>query len=337
MASFTKRRNGDGSTSWDAMVRVVGYPATSKSFRTKVAAEVWAANTEARAKRGTLVCAGDMTLSQLIDDALPGLKNPIGAAFAYWRENLGEMRLGKLEHASELIAMHRDRLLGAQCWGYGHKTTKPRSAATVRNYLIELGRLFSVAVREMRVMETNPCATVKKPEVCNQIVRYLSEKEWAALADACKQSDSPDLYLFVLIALTTGARKSEIAGLLWANCDLTRRWAIFPKTKNGEARGVPLTEAVCKLLNARKRDHARVFPVDITRAWHTAIKRSGITYFRFHDLRHSCASALVQSGANLAEVAALLGHKTPQMTMRYAHMSNAATSRLVDRVMGGVS
>ena len=52
-----------------------------------------------------------------------------------------------------------------------------------------------------------------------------------------------------------------------------------------------------------------MFPVDITKAWHTAVARAGIVNFRFHDLRHRCASALVQNGANLAEVATLLGHK----------------------------
>jgi integrase len=46
-------------------------------------------------------------------------------------------------------------------------------------------------------------------------------------------------------------------------------------------------------------------------------------HFRFHDLRHSCASALVQNGANLAEVATLLGHKGLQMSLRYAHVGNA--------------
>jgi len=81
MASITKRRNGDGSTTWDAMVRVVGYPATGKSFSTKLAAEVWAANTEARAKGGTLACARGMTLATLLDEALPRLKNPTKAAF----------------------------------------------------------------------------------------------------------------------------------------------------------------------------------------------------------------------------------------------------------------
>ena len=60
---------------------------------------------------------------------------------------------------------------------------------------------------------------------------------------------------------------------------------------------------VCALLEARGRSDPRVFPVDITQAWHTAIDRAGIANFRFHDLRHSCGSAMVQNGANLAEVA----------------------------------
>lgn len=100
---------------------------------------------------------------------------------------------------------------------------------------------------------------------------------------------------------------------------------------------MPLTTAVCALLEARERSNVRVFPVDITQAWHTAIDRAGVTNFRFHDLRHSCGSALVQNGANLAEVAALLGHKNLQMTLRYAHVGNVGTSRLVDRVMGDVA
>jgi hypothetical protein len=79
MASITKRRNRDGSTSWDAMVRRVGYPATGRTFRTKLAAELWASRTEATAKRGTLTCAGGMTFSQLLDDALRGLASGLCA------------------------------------------------------------------------------------------------------------------------------------------------------------------------------------------------------------------------------------------------------------------
>lgn len=350
MATFTKRRNSDGSTSWDAMVRIVGYPARGKSFSTKLAAELWAARTETAAKGGTLASSQGMTLAQLLDEAQPRLTNPSAAAFAYWREQLGDMRLDKL--TPEQIALHRDRLLGAPCRGHNHKTSKPRSSATVRNYLIELGRLFALAVKEMRVMEANPVTRVKKPRGSTEIVRFLSDAERTALLDACKASEQADLYAFVLFALTTGARKGEIAGLEWAQVDLARRWAIFPRTKNGDSRGVPLTNTVCALLGARLALHnqveaprdaeayalwARVFPVDITRAWHAAIARAKIENFRFHDLRHSCGSAMVQNGANLAEVATLLGHKGLAMTLRYSHISNAGTSRLVDRVMGDIA
>jgi integrase len=335
MASITKRRNADGSTSWDALVRVVGYPASGRTFPTKLAAELWAARTEAARRGRTLASARGMTLAHLIDDGLPRLTNPTAAVFAYWREQLGDVRLERF--TPELIALHRDRLLGADCRGYNHKTVKPRSPATVRNYLIELSRLFAMAVKEMRVMDANPCASVRKPKGSTEVVRWLSDDERTALLAACKASDSPDLYAFVLFALTTGARKGEIERLEWAQVDLQRRWATFPRTKNGDARGVPLTTAVCALLTDRSRTAAVVFPIEISKAWHTAVARAGIENFRFHDLRHSCASALVQNGANLAEVATLLGHKGLQMTLRYAHVGNAGTSRLVDRVMGGIA
>jgi integrase len=335
MATFRKRRNGDGSTSWDALVRVVGYPAIGRSFPTKLAAELWAARTEAARRGRTLAFTRRMSFGQLLDEALPRLTNPTAGVFAYWREQLGNMPLERI--TPELIALYRDRLLGASCRGYNHKSVKPRSPATVRNYLIELSRLFALAVKELRVMEANPCLRVKKPKASTQVVRWLSDDERSALLAACKASDSPDLYPFVLFALTTGARKGEVAALEWAQVDLERRWATFPRTKNGDARGVPLTGPVCTLFATRPRERSRVFPVDITKAWHTAIDRADIVNFRFHDLRHSCASTLVQNGANLAEVATLLGHRGLQMTLRYSHVGNAGTSRLVDRVMGAIA
>jgi hypothetical protein len=105
MATFSKRRNGDGSTSWDAMVRVVGYPTTSKSFPTKLAAELWAARTEAARRGRTVASAHGMTFGHLIDDALPRLTNPTAAIFAYWRAELGDVRLDKI--TPELISRFR--------------------------------------------------------------------------------------------------------------------------------------------------------------------------------------------------------------------------------------
>ena len=206
----------------------------------------------------------------------------------------------------------------------------------MRNYLIELSRLFAFAVKEMRVMDANPCANVSGPAASDERVRFLDDDERDRSPVACKASESRDLYPFVLFCLTTGCRKGEAAALLWSNVDLRRRWAIFPTTKNGRPRGVPLTPAVADLLRQRERDDVRVFPVDITMAWHTAVAAAGLVDFRFHDLRHTAASTLVMKDATLVETAALLGHKTLAMSMRYSHLANKHTSSLVDRVMGDI-
>jgi hypothetical protein len=120
MAAFNKRRNGDGSTSWDAAVSVVGYPRTSKSFRSKLAAELWAARTEDARRGRTPTSRRGMTLRHLLDEALPRLTNPTTAVFDYWRAELGDVQLMKI--SPELIALHRDRLLGAACRGHRHKS-----------------------------------------------------------------------------------------------------------------------------------------------------------------------------------------------------------------------
>ena len=271
-----------------------------------------------------------MTIAELIDEGVPRLCNPIASAFAYWREAIGTLRL--IDVTPNVIAVHRDRLHGAPCGGYNHKTPKPRSSATVRNYLLELSRLFTLATKELRVMDANPCVNVRKPAASKWRVRFLSDDERVALLTACKASESRDLYAFTLFCLTTGCRKGEAAALLWSNVDLRRRWAVFPTTKNGDARGVPqLTLAVAELLRLRERTDVRVFATDITKAWHTAVAAAGLVDFRFHDLRHTTGSTLTMSGANAVEVAALLGHKTLDMVKRYSHLSNAHTSTLVDR------
>ena len=64
-------------------------------------------------------------------------------------------------------------------------------------------------------------------------------------------------------------------------------------------------------------------PIDIRSAWETAMSKADISNFRFHDLRHTAASYLAMSQASLLEIGTLLGHKTVQMTKRYAHLSNA--------------
>ncbi len=335
MANISSRRRRDGSRSWDVTVRRTGHPTACRTFRTKLEAQLWAARIESRMAGRTTAVSREMTFADLCDEALPMLRNPTKAAFDFWRASLGTLRL--VDITPSLIAQHRDRLLGAPSGGHRYKTLRPRSAPTVRNYLLELSRLFSHAVKEMHVVDENPVCRVSKPSAAKWRVRFLSGDERTALLSACKASPSADLYPFVLFCLTTGCRKGEASALEWRHVDLTRRWAVFPTTKNGTARGVPLTTAVADLLRQRERTGPLVFPHDITSAWHSAVEKAGLVDFRFHDLRHSAGSTLTMNGANAVEVATLLGHKTLDMVKRYSHLSAAHSVALVDRVMGDLA
>lgn len=111
MATLIRRRTRDGSLSWLAQVRVQGYPNTCKSFPRKDEAKQWTARMEAAARGRTLAVSHRMTVEQLIDEGMPRLRNPTAAAFAYWREHLGTLRL--IDVTPNVIARHRDLLLGA--------------------------------------------------------------------------------------------------------------------------------------------------------------------------------------------------------------------------------
>jgi hypothetical protein len=142
---------------------VTGYPTQTRSFRTRVQADVWALSTEVRAKGGTLVVSQKMTLGELIDEVRPRLKSPFDAALEYWKSELGHLRLRYVSPA--LIAQHRDALLDAEIKSHGHRTTKPRSATTTWHYLQSLSRVFTVAQKELHLLDANPVAQVQRPSL----------------------------------------------------------------------------------------------------------------------------------------------------------------------------
>ena len=73
-------------------------------------------------------------------------------------------------------------------------------------------------------------------------------------------------------------------------------------------------------------------PVEIRKAWETALKRAKVTDFKFHDLRHTAASYLAMAGATAPEIAEILGHKSLQMVKRYSHFNKAHIAKLMVRM-----
>ena len=96
---------------------------------------------------------------------------------------------------------------------------------------------------------------------------------------------------------------------------------------------VQLVEMIRQHSKVRRLDSALLFPgknpdkpICFNKSWLKALKQAGIDNFTFHDLRHSAASYMVQQGFSLALVGELLGHRTEQMTKRYAHLSDSTLS-----------
>ena len=216
--------------------------------------------------------------------------------------------------------------------------------ATINRYVAAISVVFSYACREYDLPE-NPVRKIPSLPENNERIRFLSEAERTSLFKACRASHWDKLYLIVLLAITTGARKGEITKLRWNDIDFDRRTAYVATTKNGQPKVLPLTDSVIRELQLfDSKDSSLIFaskvkedvPYCFTKPWKRALEDAEIKDFRFHDLRHSCASYLAQSGASLLEIADVLGHKQISVTKRYAHLCIEHKSSLINRVMGGI-
>jgi integrase len=200
---------------------------------------------------------------------------------------------------------------------------------TVNRDLCLLSHAFNLAVKEWEWMEYNPVSRVSRERVNNQVERWLTFEEQEKLLAA-----SP-LWLreIIIFAVNTGWRRSEILALKWDKVDLFRKTvSIILEQKNKGKDTQPINEQVLEVLKARYKVRSiksnLVFyseeggPLDgrnVLRAFYIAVEKAKIAHCRFHDLRHTFATRLVQAGVDLYKVQKLLRHKSPIMTQRYAH------------------
>ena len=223
---------------------------------------------------------------------------------------------------------------------------RPMAPATVNRHHQALASVLTWAIKRRIAPKgwANPCRSVdKRSEAGNGKTRFLTDDERDRLLAACKASTWPRLYLLALMALSTGARKGELLGLRWADIDFEAQLAHVARSKNGDAKALPLVPAALGELTRFKGEAtalvfaSKIVPTkgfNFTTHWADALKAAHIRGFRFHDLRHSCASFLAKNGATLLEIADLLGHRQMSMTKRYSHLAAGHRSSLVNRVMG---
>jgi len=204
---------------------------------------------------------------------------------------------------------------------YKAKRITAVAKSTANREITLLKTIFSKAVEWGRI-EKNPMSTVKKFKEKLKDMRILKDYEAIRLIDSANSHLKPVL----IIALNTGMRRSEILSLKWEHVDF-RKGLIFIKDSKSSDREIPINYMVFEILKGLPRVHEHIFfnPItgthikDVDASFKAACKRVDIKGLRFHDLRHTAASRMIQAGVDLVTVSRILGHASIQMTMRYVH------------------
>ena len=354
MAAIRERKDQNGNVSYQAQVRILGYPPQSKTFLRKTDAKQWAMQTETEIRTGMSIrknAASTHTVREmleryrdtvLVDKANGGKDHK--THIAWWVEQLGPYALSEV--TTDLVTRSIDKFKKTKT-----RLGTPPAPATVLRYMMALSHAFTVARKEWNWCESSPVQNVRRPKVNNERTRYLTDAEREALLVACKSSANQDLYLVVLLAISTGMRKGEIMGLRWQDIHTSHEQKFtrvhLTKTKNDKARSVLITSPALELLEERRLFEVQskqgkaatglIFPseqnpeqpVDLRKSWATALKAAGIEEFRFHDLRHTTASYLAMDGASLLSISKVLGHQTTKMTERYSHLATSHIDEVV--------
>jgi site-specific recombinase XerD len=206
-----------------------------------------------------------------------------------------------------------------------------KSPQTVKHEMNCLSHAFNLAVREWNWIDYNPCLRVQKPKVNNQILRWLTDDEEKRLLNASNAYLNGQLPAIITLAIHTGMRQGEILSLKWENVDMFKRAITIMQSKTKEPKTIPLNDTGFNmLLNKGKvvsmsgyvfatQNGTQILNTNLQREFSKVVEKAKMTDFRFHDLRHTFATRLVQSGVDLYSVAKLLGHKDIKTTQRYAH------------------
>jgi integrase len=217
------------------------------------------------------------------------------------------------------------------------------SVYTAQKNLAYLRSFFNKAIED-EYLEVNPCHKIKNFKIPQKLPLYFSNEEFKKLLDAV---DNPDIKDIILLAVNTGMREMEILTLHWNQIDFKEKLIYLNNhnhmTKSKKIRSIPMNESVIYLLTNRFLNSRCNLIFDsngmqlkqdfITKKFKKYVRKAKLNdRFKFHTLRHTFASWLVQKGVNIYQVSKLLGHADIKTTEIYAHLSPNDLKKCVELI-----
>lgn len=316
MATIEKVTGG-----WRARVRKKGVD-KSVTFPKRAQAQAWAAEAEKELAEG-------LQTGKTLADALVRYRDEVsptkrGHKWEYLRL---QVWLRDLKMAQEpitaisvpMIAQWRDDRL------------KDVSGPTVRREMALMSSVFEIARREWQWLRVNPCRDVRRPQSNPHRTRRVSEDEIERVCFALgyeegqrPENKSQQVAVAFLLAIHTAMRRGEILGLRRDEVDLASRTARLPRTKNGHARTIPLSEKAVSLLSLLPEQDDLFF--DLTETSCDALFRkyrakAGLPDLHFHDARKEATARLAKK-LDVMDLAKVTGHRDLRMLLDcYYHPS----------------
>lgn len=351
MGYIEQRKGRSGEATFRAQVRLKGHAPVAQTFTRRVDAKQWIQKVETSMREGEFISMNEAkkhTLSETIDryieEKFSDQKTNAQKIqkLDWFKKAIGHKRLSDITPA--IIAECRQQLKSQEV------RDKVRSGPTCNRYCSQLSAVFEFAKDVLYWTKKNPVREVKWDKEHDGVIRFLNEDEKKKLLEECENDKEKLMFPLVVTALSTGLRKEEIRNLTWQDIDLEKGAIILSKdkTKNKTARRVPLKGKALILLQKLKESQQKAkivrlnqyvfpsangnYPFKLRADWNRIREKANLQDFRFHDLRHSCASYLAMNGASLLEIAEVLGHKTLSMVKRYSHLAESHTANVVERM-----
>ena len=372
MASINKRVAKNGEVSYQIVFELGVDPVTGKRQRifktvkgTKKQAQAVMDKMKVELERGYYYDPSNMKLEdwmkQWLDNYLPNIE---ATTRTHYRDDINRHIIPDLGH----VLLKHLKTTSIQSWVNDLSEKKGLSPKSVRNIYLNLKAALNKAV-VLGMLPYNPCEGVVLPKPQKYKATIYTVQEMNHLLDVARGTD---MFIPVLLATKLGLRRGEVLALKWEHVDFEKGIVHIREnkviTENGALTKAPKSAAGIRditvgksVLAELKHAHAQynrnklamgekfknsghVFsqkdgseyrPESLTRMWRRFLEKNELKSIRFHDLRHSCATAMLEAGIDPKTVQTRLGHADISMTMNiYAHctpnMDRNAAQKLDD-------